>query len=212
MKVIKSIGLFFVMGMFCMLLGYLFGIQEKTERSPRTEINHEQKEIRKQNAENDEFFSFLDASANSSFLRSDTEFVIEEVDLRKGTVNENIRSLPDSYVGMDRKEFLNAMEEYAKAPPLSERKKGFLGLEVLSFSRERVVVQKNYRHANADEGFYIAVADYKIIVLLDDQKTLYMTTDISLQMLPPEMQEDLADMIFVNNEKELFDFLEAYSS
>ena len=51
--------------------------------------------------------------------------------------------LPDKYVGMNREQFLEAMELYEAFPPLSEMERGFVSLEVLSFSRKRVVVQMN---------------------------------------------------------------------
>ncbi|MBR4733117.1 MAG: hypothetical protein IK081_10160 [Lachnospiraceae bacterium] len=223
MKAIKSIGLFFITAMFFMLIGYLFGIRTKLpegrERgitvtdnlSPARETVMPDQPSLVQDTD-EPFVSFLDVSSESPFLRSDTEFVLEEVDVRKGTVTELVERLPDRYVGMDRDGFLEAMEEYAFAPPLSERKKGFIGLEVLSFSRDRVVVQKNYRRASPDDGFYLALVDYRVVVLFDDKKTVYMTTDVSLHMLPAQLQEDLADMIYVENEKELYDFLEAYTS
>lgn len=223
MKAVKSIGLFFVTAMFCTLLGYLFGIRSAIPETRSFEISRlEDLSINRQTPESETFFieadederflSFLDVSSDSPFLRSDTEYVIEEVDVRKGTVTELVESLPDRYVGMDRDGFLEAMQEYAFAPPLSERKKGFVGLEVLSFSRDRVVVQKNYRRASPEDGFYLALMDYRVVVLFDDKKTVYMTTDVSLHMLPSELQEDLADMIYVESEKELYDFLEAYTS
>ena len=223
MKAIKSIGLFFITAMFFMLIGYLFGIRTRLpERrdhgfSITDSLTLDQETIMPDQPsialETEEpFVSFLDVSSESPFLRSDTEFILEEVDVRKGTVTELVERLPDRYVGMDRESFLEAMEEYAFAPPLSERKKGFIGLEVLSFSRDRVVVQKNYRRASPDDGFYLALVDYRVVVLFDDKKTIYMTTDVSLHMLPAQLQEDLADMIYVENEKELYDFLEAYTS
>lgn len=223
MKAIKSIGLFFITAMFFMLIGYLFGIRTRLPEGrdhgfsitdsltlDQETIMPDQPSIALETEE--PFVSFLDVSSESPFLRSDTEFVLEEVDVRKGTVTELVERLPDRYVGMDRESFLEAMEEYAFAPPLSERKKGFIGLEVLSFSRDRVVVQKNYRRASPDDGFYLALVDYRVVVLFDDKKTIYMTTDVSLHMLPAQLQEDLADMIYVENEKELYDFLEAYTS
>ena len=223
MKAIKSIGLFFITAMFFMLIGYLFGIRTKLPEghdrgiSITDNLTLDQETVMPDltsivSATEEPFVSFLDVSSESPFLRSDTEFVLEEVDVRKGTVTELVERLPDRYVGMDRESFLKTMEEYAFAPPLSERKKGFIGLEVLSFSRDRVVVQKNYRRASPDDGFYLALVDYRVVVLFDDKKTVYMTTDVSFHMLPANLQEDLADMIYVENEKELYDFLEAYTS
>ena len=100
----------------------------------------------------------------------------------------------------------------ASSPPLSERERGFVGLEVLSFSRERVVVQMNYRYVQPGESFYLALRNHEIVVLLEDKKTVYIETGIPADALSPELQEDLIDMVFVENEASLYDLLEAYSS
>ena len=69
--------------------------------------------------------------------------MLEETDILHHTVVETTQRLPDKYVGMNREEFLQAMDLYEAFPPLSEMERGFVNLEVLSFSRERVVVQMN---------------------------------------------------------------------
>lgn len=66
------------------------------------------------------------------------------MDLRNHTIVETVWKLPPKYIGMNRETFLVAMENYQAAPPLSELEKGFVSLEVLSFSPERVVIQMSY--------------------------------------------------------------------
>lgn len=155
---------------------------------------------------------FLDAASLSGILSSDTEYVLEETDVLRGTVIETTAKLPDKYIGMDRESFLMALEQYAASPPLSERERGFVGLEVLSFSRERVVVQMNYRYVQPGDSFYLALQNHEIVVLLEDKKTVYIETGIPADALSEELQEDLIDMVFVEDEASLYDLLEAYSS
>ena len=229
MKAVKSIGLFFAMGFGCIVIGYLLGsivskkqneviFQEGQVVEESGKIVLEPAEIKsyeesKLDQDRKEWASsFVDVSSDSPFLGKDTQLILEEVDVRKGTVEEIIEALPEKYIGMERESFLQCMKDYEASPPLSERQKGFVGLEVLSFSRDRVVVQKNYRRADPEDGFFLAIMDYRVIVLYDDAKTIYMTTDISFEMLPKELQEKMADMIYVENEQALFDFLEAYTS
>ena len=62
------------------------------------------------------------------------------------------------------------MELYAAHPPLSEIERGFVGLEVLSFSREKVMVRMDYRYVQPSASFYLAVSDNEVVVYLEDIK------------------------------------------
>ena len=232
MKEYKGIGLFFAicfLGATFVIVGFLIGMKASSlrwerERSmwkenagqnlamPENETEMESQKEQLKEVEMEDFSSFLDVSSDSGLLRKNTQYVVMEADLREGTVTEKQEELPDGFVGMDLNSLLDAVEQYNRMPPLSERKKGFLNMEVLGFSRDRVTVQKNYAPNESEEGFYLAVMDYLVVVLLEDKKTIYMTTDISVQMLPEDVQENLTSMIYVENEADLFDFLEAYSS
>ena len=142
----------------------------------------------------------------------DTEYVLEETDILYHTVVETTWRLPDKYVGMNREQFLQAMEVYESFPPLSELERGFIGLEVLSFSRERVVVRMNYKFVQPSSSFYLAVYDNEVIVYLEDMQTVYIETDIRLDSLPNDVQQSIIDMMWIKDEEALYSFLENYSS
>ena len=76
-------------------------------------------------------------------LSADTEYVLKEMDVLRQTEVETSWRLPHKYIGMNREQFMTSIESYGAHPPLSELERGFVGLEVLAFSRERVVVQMN---------------------------------------------------------------------
>lgn len=153
-----------------------------------------------------------EASSIRETLDADTEYVILEKDLRRKTLVETIGRLPAEYIGLDRELFLSAMEEYELFPPLSEMERGFAGLDVVSFSPEKVVVQMEYEYLEPSESFYLAVRDNEVIVLLEDQKTVYINTGILLTQLPEEIQLKVIDMLWMRDEQALYNFLESYSS
>lgn len=153
-----------------------------------------------------------EAAASSETLCVDTEYVLEETDILDQSVVETTWRLPDKYVGMNREQFLEAMEQYEAFPPLSEMERGFVSLEVLSFSRERVVVQMNYRYVKPSSSFYLAVYDNEVVVYLEDQKTIYINTEIPLDSLPEALQQEIMQMLWIPNEESLYNFLENYSS
>lgn len=142
----------------------------------------------------------------------DTKYVLEETDILYHTVVETTWRLPAKYVGMNREQFLQAMEVYEAFPPLSELERGFVGLEVLSFSRERVVVRMDYKFVQPSSSFYLAAYDNKVVVYLEDMRTVYIETEILLESLPANLQQNIIDMMWIRDEEELYSFLENYSS
>ena len=87
-----------------------------------------------------------------------------------------------------------------------------MGLEVVSFSRERVVVRMNYKYIQPSASFYLAAYDNKVWVYLEDRQTVYIETDIRVDMLPEELQQEIMQMMWVEDQEALYDFLETYSS
>jgi len=153
-----------------------------------------------------------EASSSGETLCVDTDYILEETDVSDNSVVETTWRLPDKYVGMNREQFVEAMEQYEASPPLSELERGFISLEVLSFSRERVVVRMNYRYVQPSASFYLAVYDNEVVVYLEDQQTVYINTEIELDSLPEELQQEIIQMMWIPDEKSLYNFLEAYSS
>ena len=145
-------------------------------------------------------------------LRADTEFILREQDIDSGNITENAQSIPSAYIGMDRALFTKAMERYSASPPLAEREKGFVGLEILSFSDERVVVRKDYSVPLSERSFYLALLNHQVVALFDDKKTIFLYTGIMDEEISEEVRKDLMNMIYVENEADLFALLESYTS
>ncbi|MBR1852348.1 MAG: hypothetical protein IJ794_04095 [Lachnospiraceae bacterium] len=155
---------------------------------------------------------FRQVSAQDETLSADTDYVLREADLLHGTEVETIWQLPGQYIGMNRERFQTSVQTYSDYPPLSELERGFVGAEVVSFSRERVIVRKSYQYVRPDEVFYLAVQDNEVVVFLEDKETVYMNTGILLDTLPEELQLQIMRTIRIESETELYGFLENYSS
>lgn len=145
-------------------------------------------------------------------LNAETDYILREKDLLSGSEMEIIEDIPDMYIGMNREQFLSAMENYEAAPPLSEKERGFVSLEVLSFAPSRVVVQMNYRYVQPTESFYVMAVNDLIVVYLEDRQTVYQYTNIRLSELPQELQQKIIGVMHVADEESLYDFLENYTS
>lgn len=154
----------------------------------------------------------LEAAAAAATLSADTEYVLKETNILDQSTVETTWRLPAQYMGMNRQQFLDAMELYESHPPLSEMERGFVSLEVQVFSRKRVVVQMNYRYVQPSASFYLAVYDNEVVVYLEDRRTIYIHTEIPLTSLPEDVQQEIIQMMWMPDERSLYNFLENYSS
>lgn len=60
--------------------------------------------------------------------------------------------------------------------------------------------------------YYLKESDGFVIVYKEDKQTVFETTGISLDTLPDSLQEEIKAGKYVKSEKELYSFLENYSS
>lgn len=144
-------------------------------------------------------------------VTADTLYLVESVNLTKGTTSQSQESMPVKYIGLNREELLEELSVYCDNPPLKELEQGFETAELTAFSKDRVAVCKYYRE-KTPKHFYLKVADHFIIVCEEDGQTLYMNTDILLERLPDSLQREIMDGKPVASEAELYLFLESYSS
>lgn len=234
MKIVKGISLFFIYPLFMLTLGFYVGVEAERYFHPAgqeggAQVQEEYGKGRDEalGPETEPSYApaedsaaegltgdgeVLEAAAGRETLCVDTEYVLKETNILDHTEMETRRTLPDRYVGLNREQFLDVMNLYEEYPPLAEQERGFVGLEVLSFSRERVVVRMDYRYIQPTADFYLAVYDNRVLVYLEDRKTVFIETDIRLESLPAELQQSIIGMMRVEGQEELYNFLETYSS
>ncbi len=220
MKFVKRISYFFVIPGFFLGLGIFLGVWGSRFFYPGhwQDLNEPElspPDFGDENLALEELYETEEsvaAAVSGETLCADTEYVLEETDVIRNTTVETSWNIPHKYIGMNRESFLEAMELYAAHPPLSEVERGFVGLEVLSFSREKVVVRMDYRYVQPSESFYLAVQANEVVVYLEDKSTIYINTGIPLEEFPEQIQLQIMDMLFVPDEVTLYDFLETYSS
>lgn len=220
MKVLKGISLFFLYPLFLFALGVWIGVQTEhffypgpAETGLSVENDTDGNEIAVNELfEAEEKLSVKEVSVGEETLSADTEYVLREADVLRGTEVETVWELPKQYIGMNRERFVSAVQNYSDYPPLTELEQGFVNAEVVSFARARVVVRKSYQYIMPGDGFYLAVKDNEVVVYLEDKKTIYMNTGIMLETLPENVQKQIIQTMFVESEGDLYGFLESYSS
>lgn len=143
---------------------------------------------------------------------SGTKIVSETYDTVTGVFTMQ-EIMPDSaMIGMTREELSAYLADELENMPLSEYEKGLLSNELITFSKEKVILRKTYDPGRVDFLYYIAVKNGEIIVYHSDQKTVYEYTGISALGLAEEERLALLEGIRVKTAEELFSLLESYSS
>lgn len=220
MKVLKWFSLFFMSMGITLLIGIVIGFRLEEYFYPQEELTKyveeslEQQKTKNivQNRENDNALQMVAVSGKEEKLNANTEYICIEYDILTGEEVPIHTKLPHKYMGLNREQLVEALKEYEQNPPLEERERGLVGVELRRFSTEEVEVLMNYQYVQPSESFYIVVYNGKIRVLLDDGETVYMETGIYVPDLPVDLQQKIVQGMYVPSEEELYDFLENYTS
>lgn len=142
-----------------------------------------------------------------------TEYYVYEYNQETNTGEMIAQELPDFLEGATREDITEYLSEYSKLPSLNDRKKGFININLLEFSKEKVVVEKIYNKKDYNEQcFYLKSEENYIVVFCADQRTVYQYTDIRYDTLPEETRLKIDQTLKLNNLDELYSFLESYTS
>lgn len=210
MKFARRISLFFIIPMGMFSLGFYSHMKLQEEFYPGKLQLGETNKI--EAAEKVQPQVLPVSFGEEAVICADTQYVIQEVDLKRDTLVETSWRVPAKYIGMNRKQFIKEMELYQQAPPLKEQELGFVSAEVMSFSEEKVVVRKNYIYKEVSSSFYLVNEKNYVVVYCEDMETVYMNTNIMLDSLPDSLKQEILRTKYIADEEALYNFLESYSS
>ena len=125
---------------------------------------------------------------------------------------QSIESIPFSFTGLNREELLKEIERYGLSPSFADKQKGFESIELLSFHPDKIIVKKTYKEEQEKIIYYIKAVNHELIVYRSDQDEVYMPTDLTLEMLPENVQQEIINTKCFNDIREVYDFLESYTS
>ena len=210
MKFAKRISLFFIIPVGMYSLGFYSHMKLQEEFYPgrfRMEQIEQKSEVVSEQPQ------VIPASVeDAQVICADTQYIIQEVDLEKDTSVETTWKAPDKYIGMNRKQFIKEMELYQQAPSLKDQELGFVSVEVVSFSKDRVIIRKNYIFKEIRSSFYLVNEKNYVVVYCDDMQTVYMNTNITLDSLPDKLKQEIIRTKYIATQEALYNFLESYSS
>ena len=136
-------------------------------------------------------------------VNSSMKYVVENYDGTTGVVTKEEGTVPAKIAGKTREELESYITEYNQKLQEAAIPEAPDSVELISFSKDKVVIRENYLGAEEETGFYIK---------LQDQVTPYEYTGIREEVLPESELEKLREGFFVEDEKELYSVLENLSS
>lgn len=141
-----------------------------------------------------------------------TKLTVEYYNRSEGSLYEQEENMPVEYIGMSREELTSYLDEYAKEPSLRDVEEGFEKYQILSFSPAQVVLRKINTPAGTQYNYYLIEENGCVTVYYIDKRTVFEYTNIIVDMLPEDIQEQVKSGKYVKDEDALYDFLETYTS
>lgn len=151
------------------------------------------------------------AVVEKKVVTADTDFRIQKYDVQMGILEEEELPVPDMYIGMTRENLQNEIERLNENRTLEDQEAGMTSMELYSFSPQKVVIRKQYE-PQEEERFYLVNENHCVVVYQHDLQNVYLKTDIQVEELPSELCREILNIKLIESEKELYNFLESYSS
>ncbi len=204
MKFLKSISLFCFIMLLLIVAWYLFYPANKTGNASR---NNDSGDVyaSEETGEVD-----LSVSTKQNVTTCDTVYEVETY-IGNSYVH-SVEAIPFSFTGLSREELQKEIDRYELSPSFADKQNGFESIELLSFHPDKITVKKTYREEQEKIIYYIKAVNHELIVYRSDQEEAYMPTDLTLETLPEEVQQEIINTKCFNDIREVYDFLESYSS
>ena len=201
MKLLKSISLFCFIVILVMAGWFLFMPADGNKAA----LQKEEETLSGPDTETD-----LSVSTKQNVTTCDTVYEVETY--VGNSYIHSVEAIPFSFTGLTREELQNEIERYELSPSFADKQSGFESIELLSFHPEKITVKKTYREEEEKIIYYIKAVNHELVVFKSDQEEAYMPTDLTLEMLPENVQQDIINIKCFNDIREVYDFLESYSS
>ncbi len=156
---------------------------------------------------------YEDAAEVSDFdtlTTCDTTYQILSYDKTTGIQEKNEERIPAGFIAKNRKQIEAFLSDYEDNVSLEDKEKGFVSVQLQSFSPSMLVVQKIYQ---SDSHYCLIVEEDGYLTVYDGQKDqVILYTDIMAKRLPVLVRQEIEGGKYLDTEDQLYQFLESYSS
>lgn len=152
------------------------------------------------------------ASAEDAIITADTLCVYQLYYLDNGEQIQYESRPGADIAGLTRVQLNNKLRKYMENLSVMEYEAGLLSYEILSFSPERVVLQKVYDRDKVQYKYYVTIKNEEVVAFYSDKKTVFEYTGITQRELDEQIRTALQIGIPVRDVEELYDFLSGITS
>ena len=151
-------------------------------------------------------------AGKENYILPETRLIMMHVNLKTGESYKESLNMPAVYLGLEREELLDYLNQYTKNLSYKEREDGLVAFELDSYSVEEIVLKKLYYPDENFAQYYMIYKHGRMVVYYSDHKTVYDYPDVKLYDLPLDLQCKVIAGMEIKDDVELYDFLQNYSS
>ena len=151
-------------------------------------------------------------AGKENYILPETRLIMMHVNLKTGESYKESLNMPAVYLGLEREELLDYLNQYTKNLSYKEREDGLIAFELDSYSVEEIVLKKLYYPDENFAQYYMIYKHGRMVVYYSDHKTVYDYPDVKLYDLPLDLQCKVIAGMEIKDDVELYDFLQNYSS
>lgn len=141
-----------------------------------------------------------------------SQIIVEKVDMNTADVSQEKIQTPMKYLGMNRSQLIEALRDEVIHMSTHDKTNGLISCELISFTRNRVVIRKTYSRASLPKEYYIMEKNGYLAIYLKDKTTLYDNTDILYKNLDETTKKQVKDGLYISSLEDLYDFLQNHTS
>ncbi len=203
MSYVVGIGLFFVVLSFCYYGSYKLTLNQ-LEKEKSLQENLQEK-------------GSIAGLVETNMMEIDriteqTRCILETYDLQKQSLEKKETTIKSAFYGFTREEIVMYLEAFIEEMPNTEKEKGLVSYELISFSPKEMVLRKNYDTNQLDYEFFIKAQEGEVVVYFSDKIRIFEYTGIFIDNLLEEERLELEQGFYVKDKEELYGILENYSS
>ena len=144
-------------------------------------------------------------------VTQDTHFEVEYYyKEEQRTLTENVGSIP-ALLGCDKEGVERYLNDYMRHLSKKEQEAGLISYVMTAYKGNTIYLRKTYEQP-VYHGYYAKSFNGYVVILKGDEKTVYEYTQIPIHLLPDDIKEQVMDGYYLENESDLYNFLENYSS
>lgn len=135
-----------------------------------------------------------------------TIYIVEQYNEMSGMLIKEVPAIPIELLGLN----AEGLRQYAEKK--TEEENGRSSFEIVVFEQNLLVIRRTYWEEEGSYKFIIKDYEGMVTVYDCDDSSVYVQTNIRTDDLPEELRERVKEGIKIENEKDLFLFLESYNS